>query len=136
MICSAVSVRQPWAAATLYLPEPKNVENRTWPMPDKLVGKKILLHAGKAMPRAGEWNGALYERAMQARPMLYGGIIGLVVFGPPVRDHASPWAETGYWHWPIEQVRPCEFFPCLGRLNFFPVDVSDSIIHHNSYGNL
>lgn len=23
-----------------------------------------------------------------------------------------------------------------GRLNFFPVDVPDSIIHHNSYGNL
>lgn len=90
----------------------------------------------KAKPRAGEWDGAMYERAMQARPMLYGGLIGMIVFGPPVRAHASLWVEAGYWHWPIEQVRPCEFFPCLGRLNFFPVDVPDSIIHHNSYGNL
>ena len=65
MICHAISVRQPWAAAMLYLPEPKNVENRTWPMPDKFVGKKILLHAGKAKPRAGEWDGAMYERAMR-----------------------------------------------------------------------
>lgn len=136
MICPAISVRQPWAAAMLYLPAPKDVENRTWPMPAKFEGKKILLHAGKAKPRSGEWSGPLYERAMEARPMLYGGIIGVMVFGPSVRDHASPWAESGYWHWPIGQVRPCDFFPYSGRLNFFSVDVPDSVIHHNLYGNL
>ena len=136
MICPAISVRQPWAAAMLYLPDPKDVENRTWPMPAKFIGKIILLHAGKAKPRPGEWSGPLYERALCARPMLFGGIIGAVVFGPSVRGHASPWAEPGLYHWPIEQVLACEFFPYSGQLGFFTVDIPDNIIHHNICGNL
>lgn len=118
----ALSVRQPWASAILHLG--KDIENRSWPMPAKYFGKKILLHTGKTKPRLGEWTGALYEHALTATPMPYGGVIGVLVFGASVRDHSSQWAEPGLWHWPIVEATPLPFYPCKGRLGFFNVDVA------------
>lgn len=83
----ALSIRQPWDVALLSGIKP--VENRTWPLPPKYINKPLLLHAGKAKPRSGEWSGLLFERAMKASSLLYGGIIGEITFGPSVRDHPS-----------------------------------------------
>lgn len=120
----AISVRQPWAAALIC--GLKDIENRTWPLPPKYINKPILLHAGKAKPRPGEWSGLLFERAMQCGPLLYGGIIGEIVFGPSVRDHPSEWAEAGRWHWPVVTVRALEWRECRGMLRVFPVDFNIS----------
>lgn len=117
----AISVRQPWATALLHRLKP--VENRSWPMPPKYVNKPLLLHAGKAKPRPGEWSGFLFERVTQLAPQHFGGIIGEIVFALSVRDFASQWAEPGLWHWPVVRVRPLPFQPYKGRLGFFPVPV-------------
>ena len=39
----AFSIRQPWAWATLHAG--KDVENRSWPLPRKMVGRRVLIHA-------------------------------------------------------------------------------------------
>lgn len=116
---ATISIRQPWAAAILYLG--KDIENRSWALPSKYVNKPLLLHAGKAKPRSGEWSWLLFERAMQCGPLLYGGIIGEITFGTSVRDHPSKWAEGGCWHWPVVTVRELAFYPCRGQLGIFNI---------------
>jgi hypothetical protein len=41
----ALTLWRPWPAAIFYLG--KNVENRTWPAPDKIIGKRIAIHSGQ-----------------------------------------------------------------------------------------
>lgn len=113
---TAISIRQPWAASLLY--GIKDIENRTWPLPLKYANTPLLLHVGKAKP-SGEWSGPLFERAMQCGPLLYGGIIGEIVFGPSVRNHPSVWADFECWHWPVVYVRRLAFYPCRGQLGIF-----------------
>lgn len=50
-IALALTVQQPWADAIAQDPEPyrtaKRTENRSWPIPPKHLGARILLHAAK-----------------------------------------------------------------------------------------
>ena len=41
----ALSIQQPWADLILF--GGKDIENRTWPLPDKMRGQRIYVHAGK-----------------------------------------------------------------------------------------
>lgn len=123
----ALSIRQPWAAALLAGLKP--VENRTRPLPPKYINKPLLLHAGRAQPRPGEWSGLLFERAMRCGPLLYGGVIGVITFAPSVRDHPSEWTEPGCWHWPVVSVRAVEFWECRGMLGIFEVENSKEDCH-------
>jgi lambda repressor-like predicted transcriptional regulator len=45
----AISIRQPWAYAILNLG--KNVENRTWLPPQRVIGKRIAIHVSKTLPK-------------------------------------------------------------------------------------
>ena len=47
MTLPAISIRQPWAWAILYAG--KDVENRTWQLPERFWGQDILLHAGQQL---------------------------------------------------------------------------------------
>lgn len=44
-----LSLRQPWlwSIDTLREPEAKRIENRRWPLPEYLLGKRIAFHAGQ-----------------------------------------------------------------------------------------
>lgn len=54
-----ITVQEPWASAIAF--QGKDVENRTWPAPEQLFGKIILIHAGKGLKHwhsfrfADEW---------------------------------------------------------------------------------
>ena len=39
----AITIKQPWASLIVH--GIKDIENRTWPCPDKYIGQKILIHA-------------------------------------------------------------------------------------------
>lgn len=41
----ALTIRQPWAGAIAH--QTKRVENRSWKLPAKHHGARILIHAGK-----------------------------------------------------------------------------------------
>lgn len=46
---TALTVKQPWADAIAH--GGKTTENRTWPVPARHVGARILIHAGAASDR-------------------------------------------------------------------------------------
>lgn len=58
----AITLHQPWA--TLIALEIKTVETRSWPAPERLLGRVIAVHAGKRMVRRP---GDRIEQKLRAR---------------------------------------------------------------------
>lgn len=121
----AISIRQPWAWAILNAG--KDVENRTWAIPEKYIGHPVLLHTGRRRDAEGE----IYlreELGLDLPPALQlGGIVGMVQFGGVVESSPSPWASPGLKHWLITAARPVMFYECPGQLHFFPVSYPYSL---------
>jgi len=138
----AFSVKQPWA--WLLVNGFKGVENRTWALPTRYVGRSVLIQAS-ARPRFSlpDARGILEE--MHARYGLPGGlrfpdagrggggIVGMARLVGCTRDQISPWAAPGLWHWRVADARPLPFMPCKGRLGFFRVDYRPGV---ETRGNL
>ena len=58
----AITLHQPWA--TLIVLGMKNVETRSWPAPERLLGQVIAIHAGKRVVRG---SGDRIERELRTR---------------------------------------------------------------------
>lgn len=108
----------------------KDVENRSWKLPEEYIGQPLALHAGNRNPERPEIN-------IFAKPMLdfidrivpdelpRGGIVGWIRFDRPVKLFPSPWAVGELWHWPIlEAHRFPESIPCGGKLMVWPLPES------------
>lgn len=126
LIC--ISIRQPWA--WLIVNGFKNVENRSWPLPGKFIGCRVLIHAGKHYDPRGTmeiFDAARAEGMLPAEDVVplsdlqsqCGGVVGSCVFTACVRDSSSPWAIPGEHHWMIEAPRVEIFRPMRGKLGFF-----------------
>lgn len=113
----AITLWPEWAHAVAHLG--KDVENRCWPPPRWLVGKRIAIHAG-AHVGGRKGRVALHEgldalRGMMLRAGVTGRpnpdvialrqIVATATVGEPVRDSPSPWAVPGEWHWPLLGVQ-------------------------------
>lgn len=107
--CRVLTLKQPWAHATIYGRPPKDIENRSWAPRDGFRGR-VYIHAGsKDDPGAtdAEWSigNAYYEH-------LHGAVIGYVTLTGVATMHPSPWARRapGMWHWiwscPVPLVNP------------------------------
>ncbi len=120
----ALSIQQPWAwlivNAGSYTP-PKDVENRTWPLPRKMIGQRVLVHAGKTFDLEG------YRQVRARFPHIkmpvpnefdFGGIVGEVTLTGCVVQSSSPWF-TGEYGFTLANPRPLPFRPCRGQLGFF-----------------
>lgn len=97
-----LSVKQPWAY--LICQGIKNIENRTWKLPEKYKGKRVLIHASLSTQLDGI---ALYEYLTESQIQcislnipdyckqrwMHGAIIGSVVISDCVINHPSIWAE-------------------------------------------
>ncbi|OLN31307.1 hypothetical protein DVDV_0095 [Desulfovibrio sp. DV] len=126
----ALSVQQPWA--WLIVNGFKPLENRTWVLPAKHVGPVLIQASAKPLFSISAVRDMLYEH--HARYGLAGGlrfpeegrqtggIVGMARFTGCTRDHVSPWAARGQWHWLIADAKLLPFMPCKGRLGFFRVD--------------
>lgn len=100
-----LSVKQPWAH--LICSGIKNIENRTWKLPEKYKGERVLIHA--SAKHITKWRGNYLteeqEYAIMDSPLKemfydltrglfqYGAIIGSVRFVDCVINHPSIWAE-------------------------------------------
>jgi len=132
----ALSIRQPWAWATVF--GPKRVENRSRRAPSKHVGTRIALHASLGFDREGEraiLDFIAPEFDMPAKDGFPRGVImGTAVLACclPKQDSSvanDPWA-FGPWCYVWEDVRPLvDLIPCKGRLGFWtvPADVAARI---------
>ena len=98
-----ISVKQPWAY--LLCAGIKPIENRTWELPEKYKGKRVLIHASAKWDDRHRNMSHLFTNdqweAMDenTRRIMAGGvldtsaIIGSVVFTDSVINHQSVWAE-------------------------------------------
>jgi len=145
VILPALSILQPWTALIILrsqIPELKDVENRTWPVPVGYLNRPVLLHAGKSRKEAVlHWDltklaGACLSLLTKGNPqrlekyrdcLSFGGIVGVATITGCVRDSASPWAAAGQWHWLLADAKPLPFFACKGSLGFFKVDYPHSL---------
>ncbi len=138
---TALTLRPPWAA--LVVAGPKHIENRGWPPPPWLIGKRIAIHAGlkvdeygarqaagimAALARAGRIN----ERDLKApipHADVRGAIIGTAVVTGFETDSSSLWF-FGPFGWTLEDRRPLvEPIPCRGfqKLWALPRDLRQQV---------
>ncbi|WP_435058415.1 hypothetical protein [Streptomyces sp. bgisy060] len=101
-----LTVKQPWAWA---ITAGKNVENRSWKVPQKYIGATLLVHAGLGLIRdAFEDERILALPAMP--PVLAAGAVLAVArlagYHPEERGCCAPWGDPDVFHWQLEDVRP------------------------------
>ncbi|MET8746348.1 ASCH domain-containing protein [Streptomyces sp. NPDC004728] len=118
----ALTIRQPWADAIAH--GPKRVENRSWPVPDKHIGTRILIHAGSTPDRSAELPDGIDLSS------LYGGVPGdqrgaIIAIATLTSCHfdeecCKPWGMTGYFHWELDNVTTFAVpIPSKGALGFW-----------------
>lgn len=94
-----LTVRQPWA--NLIMQGVKDIENRTWATEYR---GEIYIHAGRAGVSPADL--ALAESHLGELPDLpFGVVLGSVNLVDIVRDHPSPWAIPGTFHWVLSPGR-------------------------------
>lgn len=106
-----LSYKNPWGY--LVAAGIKDIENRTWKLPEKHKGQRVLIHvSAKPVPMKHEsdvftyaqwWQGLTLDQRilMQSNSLVNGAIIGSVEFVDCVINHPSIWAEhwvTKPWH--------------------------------------
>ncbi|GEM_PF-1195238 len=120
----ALSIRQPWAS--LICNGIKDIENRSWKLPEKHKGKRILIHAG--LKDYDLTNNVLseYQRGYindLKRPLKYGAIIGSVEIVDCIKSTDNPntaWGGLYCYHWILKNPIPLDTpIKCTGKLSFF-----------------
>lgn len=113
----ALTIRQPWAYAIIHLG--KDVENRSWPTEHR---GPLAIHAATKLDR----NGDVFLKRLGFAPadedMVLGAVIGIVDVTDCVRNHASPWAVNGHYHWLLNNPRALSVpLQIRGQLGLFEV---------------
>lgn len=129
-----LSVRQPWAY--LLCSGIKDIENRTWKLPKKHKGERVLIHASaKADDIKLAIDGQATAEEIQLfsalnycdENELYSAIIGSVEIVDCVINHPSIWAEKGVYNWvlanPILFEKP--ILNVKGKLGFWDYDLPE-----------
>lgn len=111
----ALTVRQPWAGAIAH--QTKRVENRTWKLPAKHEGARILIHAGARPDRDAQVYGDRLD--------VYSAIVAVATITGCHHDNGnqvccSYWAQPGLYHWTLADVIALpEPVPAKGALGFW-----------------
>lgn len=113
----ALTIRQPWAAAIAH--QAKRVENRSWKLPAKHEGARILIHAGAQPDRNAEVFGEHLD--------VYSAVVAVATI---TGCHwSNEWQCCGYWafeqtyHWTLADVTALpEPVPAKGALGFWTPD--------------
>lgn len=110
----ALTIRQPWADAIAH--GTKRVENRSWKLPAKHHGARILIHAGAQLDK----------QAIVYGPNL--DIFSAIIAVATITDCrysddgqcCGPWGDENVYHWTLADVRAlAEPVPCKGRLGLW-----------------
>lgn len=139
-ITKAISIRQPWAYAIMFLG--KDIENRSWRTNFR---GRVFIHAGKKFDMNG------YEKLLtmniQENPSKsnmstilsgsnryakLGGLVGTVEIADCVKESKSKWFQ-GKYGWVLRDPKPILFIPCKGKLSFFNVE---DVIKGDSHENI
>ncbi len=129
-----LSYRQPWAF--LVATGIKPVENRTWRLPEKMKGQRVLIHASKKPDTIKlEIEGQATSEEIQLLSTLnyceenelFSAIIGSVEMIDCVQNHPSVWAEKDVWNWvladPVLFSKPIQ--NVKGKLGFWDYPMTE-----------
>ncbi|MEU6925509.1 hypothetical protein [Streptomyces sp. NPDC046631] len=110
----ALTVRQPWAGAIVH--QEKRVENRTWKLPAKHHGARVLIHAGAQLDKNAKIYGPNFG--------VYGAIVGIAtITGYHWSDDGTccgPWGFESTYHWTLTAVTALpDPVPAKGALGFW-----------------
>ena len=127
----ALTIKQPHAFHILH--SGKDVENRTWKLPEHHKNQWIALHAAKTADKTVPAVNGIDSSH-------YGAIIGFLKFSDCVQDSDSLWAGgsaaasrfAGQYHWLIGVAKPIDRpIPCKGHLGLWRVSF-DLVYDKNS----
>lgn len=119
----ALSIKQPWLDAILY--GGKSPENRSWPIPAKYLGVRVLLHASAPPDRRAVLPDGVDPSGW---PGVRGAILGAATFASCHFDRPGVtgsfccprWGERCVFHWqPTDVIRLDEPVPAKGALQFW-----------------
>lgn len=110
----ALTVKQPWAGAIAH--QTKRVENRTWKLPAKHHGARVLIHAGAERDR---W-AVVYGDHLD----VYSAIVAVATLTgchwAEEDRQCSPWSEGAAYHWTLGDVTALpQPVPAKGRLGLW-----------------
>lgn len=113
----ALTIRQPWSGAIAH--QTKRVENRTWKLPAKHEGARILIHAGAQRDR----NAIVYGPNLD----VYSAVVAVATITGchwAEQDRpCGPWSEDDVYHWTLTDVIALpEPVPAKGALGFWTPD--------------
>ena len=145
----ALSVQLPWAWLFFLKQNPKDCENRSWKLPDKMIGERIAIHCAKTIDYDGwfhlegfpanygldtndEFMNVFYVTPQKIEA-LRGTLIGEVTiqvcrfrFGEENDNLYSKWSVPGQYGFyvdsPVLYDKP---IPYRGQLGFFEVELTD-----------
>jgi hypothetical protein len=111
----ALTVRQPWAGAIAH--QQKTVENRSWRLPAKYEGARILIHAGAQPDRDAQVYGEHLD--------VYRAVVAVVTITgchfSVAGTCCGPWGFERVYHWTLADViaLPEPVPVARGALNFW-----------------
>lgn len=125
-----LSVKQPYA--WLICAGLKDIENRTWKLPEKMKGERVLIHSSTSKPEI-ETNSLLAEILRQKGWLeemvsnyhkglfIPSAIIGSVILEDCVQNHTSIWAIKDNYNWVLKDPILFEepILNIKGKLNFW-----------------
>jgi hypothetical protein len=135
----AITLRPQWAYAVARLG--KDVENRTWPLPARMHGQRIAIHAAAGAPDRAEMHD--YVRRTQFQTLdddwkwnehqidrIRGALVATAVVSPMTGDasdllrlYGTPWgSDSNPYQWALTDVQPLATpLPCRGAQGFWRV---------------
>lgn len=101
-----LTIKQPWAWAICFAG--KRIENRSRPIPAKLVGQRVAIHAGTGTASAAfqldSPPAAVRAWAKTVEPLRNRCIVATAVLAGSDGDPTDAWAIPGRCHWRLEDV--------------------------------
>jgi hypothetical protein len=113
----ALTIRQPWAGAIAH--QTKRVENRSWKLPAKYEGARILIHAAAQRDRFAVVYGPHLD--------VYSAVVGVATLSGCHWSEdgtcCGPWGFDRAYHWTLADVIALpEPVPAKGRLGIWTPD--------------
>jgi len=128
----ALSLKQHWLYAITDLD--KRIENRSWPPPAHIIGKRIALHASKTIDKNSKAEIFRISGLTVPDDTPRGSIVGTAVIGG--YHSAGGWADRwffGDYGWILQDVTKLrEPIPCKGALSLWqvPDDIEAVVLKH------
>lgn len=130
----AITIKQPFA--TLIVDGVKDVENRSWVLPKKYIGERVLIHSSRSKEMFNKKKSLLDNDQIRHLCELgydnknkntdnfpIGVILGSAVITSCVYGHESVWAMEGHYHFILAHaVRFPQPIPATGKLGFWEYD--------------